>query len=263
MSLWSLSFPTFGNSPLHHRKPWPWKRPRSGNSSQALVIGSSRRIWMLRDACGFSTRLISIQHKARAVAVRVCMKEAQEFRQKHGELQRLFSQSSQLIARHEWKDWYESGFYTHLHSRYEKLKENKLSPTRLYLRLSEGCEDNIKALSKLEASIYDHTIQHEILRQNKLSPVSRARTLLNRWCNGATPANAERLLRLSRLIGKFTQPCILAANIRTWRNGWVTVRRMRGCLTTRPDQCIFGCSPTAKDSIEHYVCCPTLQNFGK
>jgi hypothetical protein len=142
------------------------------------------------------------------------------------------------------------------------VKENKLSPTRLYLRLSEGCEDNIKAFSKLEVSTYDHTLQHEILRPHKLSLVSRARTLLNRWCNGDTLANAERLLRLSKLIGKFTQPCIIAANIRTWRNGWVTVRRMRVCQPTRTDQCIFGCSPTAKDSIEHYVHCPILQKAG-
>ncbi len=64
----------------------------------------------------------------------------------HRELMRLVAQSEHLVMRHKWKGWYESCFYSHLHTQYEKVKGNKLSPTRLYLRLAEGKEDNPKAI---------------------------------------------------------------------------------------------------------------------
>ena len=37
---------------------------------------------------------------------------------------------------------------------------------------------------------------------------------------------------------------------------------MRTCDPTRPDVCLCGCSPTARDCIEHYVHCNTLRNAG-
>ena len=69
-----------------------------------------------------------------------------------------------------WKEWYGSCFYSHLHKQYEKVKDNNLSPTRLYLRLSDGHEDVHKALSKLAAAIYDHTLQKELLN-SRSSPL--------------------------------------------------------------------------------------------
>jgi hypothetical protein len=59
-------------------------------------------MWRLRDAWGFSTRLISIQHKATAVAVRVCLKEAPQFRLQHREMQRLLSHSDQVTTKVRW-----------------------------------------------------------------------------------------------------------------------------------------------------------------
>ena len=96
-----------------------------------------------------------------------------------------------------------------------------------------------------------------------MGPVVRARTLLKRWTHQPAPCEADRLLQLSCIIGRLAQPCIHAANLRTWRNGWVTARRMRTCDPTRLDVCLFGCSPTARDCIEHYVHCDTLQKAGR
>ena len=114
----------------------------------------------------------------------------------------------------------------------------------------------------LENALYNRIIQKSVLESNRIAPLVRARTLLKRWTQMPSASEAEHLLRLSRTIGKLAQPCIHAANRRTWRNGWVTARRMRTCDPTRQDVCLFGCSPTARDCIEHYVHCSTLRNAG-
>ena len=111
-------------------------------------------MWLLRDAWGSSPRLISIQHKARAAAVRVCAKEAPQFRLKHRELLTLLSQSDHDRTMRNWKEWYGSCFYSHLHSQYEKVKESNLSPTRLYIRLADGREDSPQAGTLQVGSIY-------------------------------------------------------------------------------------------------------------
>ena len=115
----------------------------------------------------------------------------------------------------------------------------------------------------LENALYGKVIQRAVLENNKLAPGVRARTLLKRWTPQPTPKEADRLLQLGCIIGRLAQPCVHAANLRTWRNGWVTARRMRTCDPTRPDVCLFGCSSTARDCIEHYVHCDTLRNAGR
>ncbi|MFM7978822.1 MAG: hypothetical protein ACKPKO_05855, partial [Candidatus Fonsibacter sp.] len=56
---------------------------------------------------------------------------------------------------------------------------------------------------------------------------------------------------------------IHSAMLRTWRNGWVTTRRMRFLQDTLTRPCLFNCNDHARDSIEHYVHCSKLQEAGK
>ena len=137
-----------------------------------------------------------------------------------------------------------------------------ISPTRLLLCLQSKTNNDQRAWGMIENTLYNKIVQKSVLESNRIAPLVRARTLLKRWTPLASAGDAEHLLRLSRIIGKVAQPCIHAANLRTWRNGWVTARRMRTCDPTRQDICLFGCSPTARDCIEHYVHCKTLRNAG-
>ncbi|MFM7983726.1 MAG: hypothetical protein ACKPKO_30825, partial [Candidatus Fonsibacter sp.] len=66
-------------------------------------------------------------------------------------------------------------------------------------------------------------------------------------------------MKIRKLIGKFALPCIHPAMLRSWRNGWVTARRMRSCGNFTQRKCVFGCDGEAQDSIEHYVHCRSIR----
>eukprot|EP00959_Pyramimonas_sp_CCMP1952_P054540 1140117-Pyramimonas_sp.AAC.1 len=53
-----------------------------------------------------------------------------------------------------------------------------------------------------------------------------------------------------------TPPCVRAALLRTWFNGWCTGRRFQ-----QQRACIFGCA--LDDSIEHYARCPVVRDFAR
>ena len=117
------------------------------------------------------------------------------------------------------------------------------------------------ALHRIEGKLYEAILRADC--PDKERPAARARVSLCRWVPTASPSDADRLLRISGIIGRLTQPCVHAAVIRCWNNGWVTARRMRTLNPTRQDTCIFGCSATAHDSLDHYVCCSKLHDAGR
>ena len=65
--------------------------------------------------------------------------------------------------------------------------------------------------------------------------------------------DAESLLRIIRDLQKGVAPCVVAAMLHTWLNGWCTSRRFQGTVVN----CVFGCQ-NAKDEVERYVICPCL-----
>jgi hypothetical protein len=65
-----------------------------------------------------------------------------------------------------------------------------------------------------------------------------------------------------RQLRQLVPPRVSAAVLSTIFNRWTTARRMRH--SRRSDTtCLLGCSPTAADSIEHYVNCPIWHRWQK
>ena len=91
----------------------------------------------------------------------------------------------------------------------------------------------------------------------------RLRHRLERWRLVGFPARharcaASHLLRAKKLL----PPRVRAAMLSTILNRWTTDRRMRAVRHTR-GACVLGCSPTADDSVEHYVRCPVGRQWSQ
>ena len=200
-----------------------------------------------------------------AAAVRVGLTSAKDFRIKAREMKAALNSSDLVVKTSFWGEWYRSSFYIRIEAAYDQCKMWNISPSRMLIQLiakDKGGENQTqRALHRIEGKLYEAVLKADCPDREK--PAARARATLCRWKPSASPADADRLLRVSGIIGKLTQPCIHAAVIRCWKNGWVTARRMRTINPTRRDVCIFGCSATAHDSLEHYVCCSKLQEAGR
>ena len=222
-------------------------------------------LWRLKTAWGFSTQFTSLHHRALAVAVGVGLTTAKDFRLKARDMRAALNSTDLIVKTAHWSDWYGSSFYMRIETAYDHCKTWNISPSRLLIQLiakEKGCDNHVQwALHRIEGKLYEAVLRADC--PDKEKPAARARATLCRWEPSASPADADHLLRISGIIGRLTQPCIHAAVIRCWKNGWVTARRMRTLNPTRQDICIFGCSATAHDSLEHYVCCSKLQDAGR
>ena len=98
----------------------------------------------------------------------------------------------------------------------------------------------------------------EALRQREAYDAeNRMRHKLERWRLAGPPRLvATRVLgRLSDLSSSaLVPPRVSAAVLSTMWNRWVTARRFQ-CSAP----CVLHCSATARDSIEHYACCPVVR----
>jgi hypothetical protein len=90
---------------------------------------------------------------------------------------------------------------------------------------------------------------------------NRIRDKMHRWQLNVPPHRLadkihRRLLQLRRLVS----PRVLTSVWKLLWNGWITGRRFQNRSTTF---CLFRCSDTAEDSIEHYVRCPIIREFAR
>ena len=86
---------------------------------------------------------------------------------------------------------------------------------------------------------------------------NRFRAKMKRWPSGLVPrVQAERAQKVLARLGRLVRPRVLAAVWRSMWNGWCTRRRFQ-----QDGLCLFGCSSTARDCIEHYAFCPRYTRF--
>jgi hypothetical protein len=85
----------------------------------------------------------------------------------------------------------------------------------------------------------------------------RHRQKQSRWELNTWPRfGAYRAIALFKRIGRLVKPNVHASLIRTHWNAWCTRRRFQ-----LEGPCMFGCSPTALDALEHYVHCPWFRRL--
>jgi hypothetical protein len=89
----------------------------------------------------------------------------------------------------------------------------------------------------------------------------RMKDKLCRWHQPGLPRRlATRVLRQLNQLRKLCQPRIVSASLSTIWNRWTTERRMTH-LGGHNRGCLFGCSSTAADSIEHYFSCAVVRRW--
>ena len=94
-----------------------------------------------------------------------------------------------------------------------------------------------------------------IRSQSCYQPYIRMRQRLQRWkLPGFPRRHARQALQNLAELRDLAPPRVSAAVLSTMWNRWVTARRFQ-----RSAACVLGCSPTARDSIEHYACCPFVR----
>ena len=108
-------------------------------------------------------------------------------------------------------------------------------------------------------SQYQQEAYKQLLKRGdwKLDAEERHRYKQKRWKLHLTPRmGGVRAASLFLRLGKLVRPRVLASILRTHWNGWCTRRRFQqeGC-------CVFRCSGTASDSIEHYPFCTIFRAF--
>lgn len=97
-----------------------------------------------------------------------------------------------------------------------------------------------EAYQQLMSKAWDRCVAEHRHRQKQ------TRWDLNTWPRLA----AYRAISLFKRIGRLVKPSVHASLIRTHWNAWCTRRRFQ-----QEGPCMFGCSATALDALEHYVHC--------
>jgi exonuclease III len=167
---------------------------------------------------------------------------------------------SEFLARGgRWREWY-------MHSYYHNLAAARQYGLLLGISIN-AIEDDLgantprphtKAQSKRLQQGVQRAARASLGRVLRVDPEARLRKKLERWRLPLFPR--IRAMRAARVMGRLRSlvpPRVLAAVLRTWFNGWCTLRRFQG----RGD-CLFGC-PCGEDSIDHYMGCSRLHSYGQ
>ena len=89
---------------------------------------------------------------------------------------------------------------------------------------------------------------------------SRIRDKISRW-GFSEPAGwvARRITKNFELFSKRLPPATISSYLRALWNGVPTSRRMASLKSFQQRNCVFNCSATAADSLEHYCRCHVLR----
>lgn len=174
-----------------------------------------------------------------------------------------------------WREWYESSFPCVLQCNAEDLSTIGIN-TEEVVKEIVGERDPFDPRTRLKVR---RELQSSVAKRIKLfhqpDPVDRIREKLHRWMDrDHTLPNAEsigfllagpplhvarRVHRNLQLLPSLVAPRVCAAVFRTLFNGWCTERRFQR-RWKHTNKCVLGCGGEAEDSIEHYCCCPAVQD---
>ena len=131
-------------------------------------------------------------------------------------------------------------------------------------------ERNLKAHSMTTRTVrrqedtsfsFQKTAREQIDKRQKFDAKNRVRQKIARWSIPGPPAIvATRCVRMLKELRKDLSPAVIAGFFRASWNGWPTTARMRSMPDAPPTaHCLFRCSHTAEDRIEHYAHCPVVR----
>jgi hypothetical protein len=176
---------------------------------------------------------------------------------------------------HVWNEWYNSSFALCLQSNADQLEAAGIG-SELVVQEIVGAKDphDPRTRRQVKSELQKRTGKR-IKRLEQPDPVDRIRNNLHRWMDKDRPFPssksigyklagpplhvARRVHRHMQLLPNLVAPKVCAAVFRTVFNGWCTERRFQRRWKAT-NKCVLGCGGQAEDSIEHYCCCPTVQD---
>ena len=162
-----------------------------------------------------------------------------------------------LYRKAVWRAWFGDAILFHLELAARHFENLGFGPAAMRESIAgparEG-QDEAKRAAQIRR-LWQRTGMQILLRQPNVSAANFWRRRLERWQMGVFPR--VRVIRAQSILSRLQDaapPCVRAALLRSWFNGWCTGRRFQ-----QPRSCIFGCS--YEDSIEHYAWCPVVREF--
>jgi len=243
-------------------------------------------LWFLRENFGHAKSAQSIALMAQAAKLRVAALGCHLGRKfvsanalrRRGE-DNIFSRHFALLKAVEdcdsinriylWSSWYKRNYCSVLVQNLRVLKGQDITCERIYdsIMNHSGPMTN-QDLPKIKKS-FQKTALGMIKARAAPDRVERVRANLQRWSKDegisltgpiahCASSTARTLLQLAKLV----TPRVHSAVFNTVWNGWCTHRRWqrRRAPTNR---CMFKCSSTAEDSIEHYCNCEVVKQVGR
>ena len=168
-----------------------------------------------------------------------------------------------------WKNWYAHSFALVLHDNEVSFcAKCRSSPEDIRTSIAGGPQPWSCEVREKQKRNFQTTAHALILEHIRPEPINRIRHKITRWsenvnnCVGwGLPDNinvtSNRIhFNLSRL-HTLVAPRVCAAAFRTVFNGWCTHHRFQR-RHWATNICVFGCSCSASDSLEHYCRCPVV-----
>jgi hypothetical protein len=217
-----------------------------------------------KDSYGQASQLRSIKHMCQASHIRVAFTDITDYKYMHTQIQEWRRTTEQLSHLAYYHTWYNQAHCTTLNSTVDNCSSLLSLSSLLELAHSRFAKSEDPPLTAASPQFRSHcqALAYEILlKKDTPNFNNRIRYKMHRWQLNVPPHRLadkihRRLLQLRRLVS----PRVLTSVWKLLWNGWITGRRFQNRSTTF---CLFRCSDTAEDSIEHYVRCPIIREFAR
>ena len=214
---------------------------------------STLDLFHLQDLFGLPVSFPSIRTYALASKLRVARFEIGDIHAKSRELTALLSNTVVKPVPH---DWYERSCIRLLAAAVSQAEALRVTHASITQALKAKTSLSGAKLSAFIRIHYQKEAYKQLLSKgcDGLDVERRHRHRQSRWALQAYPGISARwAASLFRRLASLVRPRVISSIARTHWNAWCTSRRFQ-----QEGTCRFLCSPSACDSIEHYMFCPVF-----
>ena len=236
--------------------------PGPGNWCSTFDAHHLRELGLTRDLPGLHQ--LSLAVKLRVAAQEATSSGGLEVQRKAAELANWRLHANAAGWAYHNRHWYDSSYVLQLHGALQHFAANGVTPQVIENDIAQHAPRPFDRAAAARVRSRFQRVARDHLRDLDLGKFQqRVRAKLTRWRILLFPRiRMQRMLASGPRLVDILPPRVLAAVWRTRWNGWVTQRRMQSLPGCRR-RCIFQCSPTAEDSIEHYACCPRVAEWAR
>ena len=216
-------------------------------------------LWFLREDFFQARSFRSLEIMTWASQVRVAPKENAAYgglriMARSKELQHMVMNTDFIDRRMVWRGWYDRSHVATLAAALIRFEDQVARVSSLSIEP--------QAQRQAKRPLQSAAAKAIIAARNPRSE-ERVRHKLERWSLQGLPGpNARRTLRRLRSLAQLVAPRVSAACFSTIWNRWTTARRFQQ-RATADNRCVLGCPAAAEDSIEHYIRCRAVHEFGR